>query len=288
MEGQKHNSWNRRRNDLRRILGLLILTTLLSCQKEQLLRPDTVATGREPQLSVNANPQNDLDYIGHHHTYALDHLAGKSHFPNSTSEEIYNAITEYVNDSLAGSATHSYSTVLGNYESFIADTADNKLSFSDLDVAYFFDYLQNHSTFSALTHRYFDSILYQYENFTQTPAFINNIQDLEAKIISDTTLSDIEQEMLKGSCSIARNDLSYWDEVRNDAGHPWHDTYVAGLSSQQQKTLMLNLSAASLVEFSMVHEDAWEAGENQDNRIRISFQQASFDPGIVPIDPVIG
>ncbi len=206
------------------LIGLLVLIVLIpftGCQKSEYgnVKPANHDQGSPVYANlVEQNAANSLNYLGTHHNQAHDYQADEDCI-DSTESVRYDKVKTFMDDSLSGNHFLSFTETETEYEAFLGDTAGTRSGLIDLSTDYFPDYLKNNASLSSTVESYFEDLEDHYQQFSHYDSLVADIEGLESDVKSDSGLSDAQSDLLLGALAVARNDLAYWDDVRDDADH---------------------------------------------------------------------
>jgi len=271
--------------------AFLIAFISISCQKES---PESGESKSENKNSSQPNPKlsiqqkeeskNPLNYVGQVHTYALDHLANQSHFPNSNKDQIYNSTKSYLKSALNTNHFYNQSKSQNNYNTQINNVASSKIGYANLNQSYFFNYFTSSSNLSPKANNYLNNLKTAYHQFNNYDNLKDNLKSIESNLAEDQSLSYKNRKLLLGMVAIARQDASYWYNVLTNKNHPWHNEYTKKLNESQQINLMFNLSASSAMVYGLTYLNEISDKVSHANSISAATLQASYSVGPVVIE----
>ena len=270
-----------------RLLILLVgFIICWACEKENPvpIQPHSKkANERTYGLKIENHKQNALDHLGVQHYQVLDHLADENCI-DTTEKTRYQEVEDYLLDTLDGQHSLTFTNAEKEYEDYLGDTAGDRQGLLDLDQAYFIDYLTTNAGLDTSVEEYYQDMKHLYDPFKDYDSLVSDLKNLETTIDNDSTLTQDETDILLGSMAVARNDLAYWQEVRNTSNHAWHTAFTEDLTSQEAEELMLQLSLSAGINFGLIYDRARGNNYTGKDRLSAALIQASFSVGPTIVD----
>lgn len=270
----------------RLLIGLVGFVICWACEKENPApsQPHSKKTKeRTYGLKIENHNQNANDHLGVQHYRVLDHLADENCI-DTTEKTRYQEVEDYLLDTLDGQHSLTFTNAEKEYEDYLGDTAGDRQGLLDLDQAYFIDYLTTNAGLDTSVEEYYQDMKHLYDPFKDYDSLVSDLKNLETTIDNDSTLTRDETDILLGSMAVARNDLAYWQEVRNTSNHAWHTAFTEDLTSQEAEELMLQLSLSAGINFGLIYDCARGNNYTGKDRLSAALIQASFSVGPTIVD----
>lgn len=204
------------------ILFSLVLFSLFSCSRgplgaEEDMQNPSVAASSGSQIDVS-----DLEALGQAHNQALDLVAAHSAFPNISSQQCYETITDF-GPQVFGSGY--VATPLEDIESSIAslesfkEMADGWLAAGKISAA-------AQSRFYELEDLILDNLEMNKQADLQA-----GLQAFEGAVNAQAGLTVHEKTHLIGTSILTRHSGAYWHAAASNSSHPWHPVVMAKAAS---------------------------------------------------------
>ncbi len=270
--------------------ALLVAFISISCQKDSPESGESKSDNKNSsqpnlELSVQKNGnKNPFNYVGQVHTYALDHLANQSHFPNSNKAQIYNTTKSYLKSALNNNHFYNHSKSQNNYNNQIKNAASSKIGYANLNHSYFFNYFTSSTNLSPKANNYLNNLKTAYNQFKNYDNLQANLKSIKGNITGDRKLSNKNRKLLLGMVAIAQQDASYWYKALGNKNHSWHNEYTKKLNESQQIDLMVNLSASSAMVYGITYLNEISNKVSHANSVSAAILQASYSVGPVVIE----